>query len=436
VIPFASGGGVEFHGTLGQAAGLFVALFMASFFFSGTETALFSLQKLERQRLAAFGRSGERVLALLDRRSSTISTLLIGNETANVMIATVGAALFATLTPDQPWLNVVVLTPALLLFSEITPKVLAYRLSFYWALLAVWPLTAFGMAIAPVRWAVTGLVGGFARAFRVTTSAEESSLDENELRTLITQGAAAGDVDVRERDLIEAVFDFDDLTVGRLMSPRPDLVAVTLDTPWAELLRVTSEHRYSRVPVYEGRLDNVIGVLLIKDLLRYRHHPVATVRQLRSILLPPVFVPQSKPADAMLREFLSRKFHMALVVDEHGTLVGACTLDDLLAELVGELLDQDDASAAAVEETRPGVLTVQGDLDVDDFAQETGIVLPEGDYHTVAGFVFHELGRLPRPGDQITVGDHAFEVAGMDGRRITILRVSGATPAPAPEASL
>ena len=421
---FASGGALEFTGTVGQAALLFGVLFAFSFFFSGTEIAMFSLQKMERQKLSVAGRTGARVLAMLEQRSRLITTLLMGNETANVLIAAVGASIVAQVFPDNRWVNVLVLTPAILLLSEITPKVLAVRYNRQWALAVAWPLTLFYWVVTPARWIIGGAVTLLARAFRVSRSHTEETLNEAELRTLISQGAEAGGVNERERDIIEAVFEFDDLTIGRLMTPRPDIFAVPLDISWKDLLREAREHGFSRVPVYEGDFDNIVGTLLLKDLLRYRKRPLTTPRQLRSILLPPTFAPMSKSADDLLREFMQRKMHQALVVDEHGTIVGLVSLDDLLSELVGDLLDDDTEPVSAIEQPAPGVLAVQGDLDIDDFAEETEIELPEGEYHTVGGFVFHELGRLPRTGDTVACGEHTFEVAGMDGRRITHVRIS------------
>ena len=422
---FASGGGLTFTGTMSQAGLLFAVLFTVSFFFSGTEIAFFSLQKVERQKLATAGKTGERVVKLLSRRDRLITTLLMGNETANVLIATVGASIVAQVAPGNSWLNIVLLTPAILLVSEITPKVLAVRYNRQWSLAAAWPLTVFYVLVTPIRWLVGGIVSVMAARFRVTHEGEDEALNEAEIRTLIAQGADSGGVDKREREIIEAVFEFDDLTVDRLMTPRPDIFAVPLTIQWSELLLQAREHGFSRVPVYEGRFDNIIGTLLIKDLLRYRKRPLTSPRQLRSMLLAPHFVPVSKPADDLMREFMKRKMHQAIVVDEHGTIVGLVSLDDLLSELVGDLLDIDEDPASAIEESTPGVLSIPGDMDVEDFIDETGVTLPDGEYHTVGGFIFHELGRLPKAGDTLTLEGHTLEVAHMDGRRVAHLRLRG-----------
>ena len=177
---------------------------------------------------------------------------------------------------------------------------------------------------------------------------------------------------------------------------------------------------FSRVPIYSRSKDSILGILLIKDLLKLRSAPIAGPLQLRSLLLPPVFVPTSKPADDMLEEFLTQRYHMAFVVDEHGTLVGLVTLDDLLDELLGEA--EDGSAESELTECQDGWM-VRANMDIEDFTEDTGISLPEGDYHTLGGYVFHELGRLPKIDDQVRHNDWVFSVASMKGRRISSLNV-------------
>ena len=395
-------------------------LLAGAFFFSGTETALFSMQKIERQALA-HDSLGRRVLALLERRSAVITTVLIGNETVNITLAAITATLVEELAPGKPWLTVVVLTPVLVLFAEITPKVLAFRFASSWVRWAVLPMGVFYTLVTPIRIVVGALVNLLARGFGVYPRPLQDRLGERELMSLLDRGADSGAVGARERDIVEAVFDFGELTVGRLMTPRPDIFAVPIDLSWGELLHRCRDAQFSRVPIYQRRIDDIIGVLLIKDLLRYRVEAGGSpdpARQIRGMLVPATFVPSSKPANAMLREFLVTKQHMAFVVDEHGTLVGLVTLDDLLSELVGEFLDHG-------EEPDPEAMQAVGDTwrvkawtDIDDFAEEAGLELPSEGFTTVGGFVFHELGRLPRKGDVLEWSGWRFEVGSMEGRRI------------------
>lgn len=401
---------------------LLASMFLLSFFFSGTETALFSLQKLDRHSLAGEGGASSQVARLLERgRRPVLSTILIGNETVNIGLSTIAASLIAALLPEYAWLNVVLLTPTLVLVSEITPKVIAFRHRRRWARMAIWPLTFLHTVLWPVRTLFTLFVGVLARAFGARAELDQDGLEEEELMVLVDRGAAAGTVDPMERDIIEAVFEFDELTVERLMTPRPDMLTLPVTLPPERLFERCSEAGMSRIPMYDGDPDNVVGILLVKDLLRHQLAPPIGPRQLRSMLLPPTFVPATKPADDMLEEFLARRLHMALVVDEHGTMVGLVTLDDLLDELMGELDDPSEEQEIARAES--GKTLVRAGMDVEDFEEETGVALPEGDWHTVGGFVFHELGRLPRLGDRVAFEQVEFVVEEMEGRRITTLRL-------------
>lgn len=418
---------------LAVAIGIGLGLLLLSFAFSGTETALFSLQKIDRQRLESGGGTGTRAIGLLQRRTALITTLLIGNETVNVAFASVGANIFEGLTPWpwlDPWISIAVVTPSLVMLSEVTPKVIAFRYNVRWSRAIAWPLTLFAWLVFPVRILLSGLVTLLARAANVRPRPNDDSLRPAELMGLLDQGALAGSVEQQERDIVEAVFDFEDLTVGRLKTPRPDIFSLPIDTPWAELLHACREQGYSRVPIFHGDPENIVGVLLLKDALRLRAEPPQSVEDLRSLLLSPVFVPPSKPAQDMLRSFMERSFHMAFVVDEHGTLVGLVTLDDLLAELFGEFPDIDDEEDLEVQPVGPGAWIVHAGMDLSDLLESTGITLPEGDYHTVGGFVFHQLGRLPHRGDAFSFQGMRFIVRRMSGRRIDEVLIRGG-PVPA-----
>lgn len=414
---------------------LFVGLFALSFFFSGTETAFFSLQDMDRRRFAEGRTRADRwIHALTQKRTALITTILMGNETVNVAISATTAMILATLAPDMPWLTIVLVTPALVLFTEITPKVLAYRFNRRWVNVAVWPLRALYVVLWLPRVVIAGFVALMARAFGVTGASEDRPIGEHEFLVLLERSAAQGIVGSDERDIIEAVFELDDLPVGRLMTPKPDIFSLPLDMPWGERLAAIRDARYSRVPIYGEGPDDILGVLLIKDLIRYRRRPLQGAEALQRLLLPPVFVPESKPAHDMMKEMIRRRIHMAFVVDEHGTLTGLVSLDDLIIELVGELGEElDDDLDDDVVPLPHGGWRVRAGLDLEDFGEASGVEVPEGDYHTLAGFVLAELGRIPSPGDAVACAGHRFVVDELEGRRITWLQVTPDPDAPLAE---
>lgn len=387
---------------------------------AGTEAALSSLSSVDRKALARGDRTGRQVVWLLGRGQPLFATLLLARHGAAASVAAVAAGAWLSWSPSTAWAPVVLVAP-LLLLVELAPRLLARRFHHAWSRLAAWPLSVAFRLLTPLRLLVWGVVTPVARLFGADGARAEPGMAEEELRVLLDRGAATGALDPMERDIIEAVFELDGLTVERLMTPRPDIFALPLSTGWDALLAQCRAAGRSRIPIYADRPDEIIGVLLLKDLLKHRGAPLSGPRQLRSLLLPPVFVPAFKSADAMLTEFLERKLHMAFVVDEHGAVVGLITLDDLLQELVGEL--DGDTEEPEIARITPRSLTVKASIDVDDFARETGITLPEGDYHTLGGFVFHSLGRLPHLGDAVTHEGHTFRVTAVEGRRIAEVAV-------------
>lgn len=416
-----------------------VLLLCCSALFSASETAIFSLQPTAREMLDE--RSRARVEAVLHDPRRTLASILIGNEVVNVTLSTVTAGLLLAVAPRHPWLNIVVVTPILLVFGEVMPKVTALRFNRVLAPRLAAIIGAFSVVVTPLRY-VLGRVGDLALLVAGgSTAARRQALRDSQLLALIDQGRRAGSIQPMEQEMIHKVFEFGDLTVSRLMTPRPDVFSVSLTTPWEELVELVRASGYSRVPVWRGAQDDIIGILLVKKLLpllqttRQATGAPPTAQQIRRLLHPARFVPTTKRAEDMLAEFRAERAHMAIVVDEHGSVVGVVTLDDLLRELVGELLDETDIDPPEVVEGPDGTFTVRASMDVEDFSRRFEIELPEGDYSTVGGFILSSLGTLPEKGTEFCWGGMRFHVAEVEGRRAIELRVRREPPAEAPAAA-
>lgn len=409
-----------------------VVLLFLSAFFSGSETALFSLQPVDRQSIAEPGRA--RVGRLLQTPRNTLATILIGNELVNVTLSSITAGILLSLFPDKPWMNLVVLTPVLLVAGEVLPKVFALRTNRRFATFVSLPLTTFATVVTPIRWMLTRVADLFLVVLGGTTAPQQAQVREAQLRALIDEGREAGSLKPMEQEMLHKVFDFGEHTVSRLMTPRPDVFSLSLTTPWDEALQRIREAGFSRVPVYKGNSDDIVGVLFVKSLLpfleRARTEPDfrLTPRELKALLLAPRFVPTSKKADELLQEFRTERFHMAIVVDEHGSVVGIVTLDDLLAELVGELLDETDVEDDEVTEIDGERYTVRGSMDVEDFEERFSVTLPEGGYTTVGGFILDQVGELPDKGEEVEAAGLRFVVSGVEGRRVTEVCVTSLPP--------
>jgi CBS domain containing-hemolysin-like protein len=367
---------------------------------------------------------GELITHLLHRPRRLLAALLIGNEVANIGLSTVTAALVLAAFPEWPWLNVLLVAPVLILFGDVLPKTLGLRYSRQVAVRVARPLAFWNELVSPIRWALSGLGDLILRSLGITPAPLHDTLQEEQLRTLIDQGRETGVIQPMEQEIIHRVFEFGDLPVSRLMTPRPDIFSLSLTTPWPDLLAELRDARYSRVPIWQGNPENIVGILLVKDLLRHRDSPPSHARQLLKLLHPAMFVPPSKRAQDLLREFRVKNNHLAVVVDEHGSIAGLVTLDDLLTELVGEVLDESDVDEKDAVQLQDRVWTVKGGIDIEDFNARFSVELPEGDYTTLGGFVFHQLGAAANKGDEVEWQGLRFHVAGVDGRRITEVTVT------------
>jgi putative hemolysin len=247
-------------------------------------------------------------------------------------------------------------------------------------------------------------------------------VSEEEIKHLVTEGREQGVLDKTEEELIHSVFEFSDTPVKRVMVPRPKIFALDANTPPEEVEHAIVESGFSRIPVYDGSIDNVVGVIYVKDTLRLleKRQPVV----LRKILHPMLFVPETKKVGGLLKELQKRRSHIAIVIDEHGSVTGLVTLEDLLEQIVGEIQDEYDWEERPVERLRDGSLVVDGTLSAEVLRLGHHIPIPESEeFDTVAGFMLNTLGAVPRGGEAVTVGDYRMTVVDVEKNRISKVKV-------------
>jgi CBS domain containing-hemolysin-like protein len=247
---------------------------------------------------------------------------------------------------------------------------------------------------------------------------------EEELKMLVTASREQGVLEEEEQTMLHKVFAFADKDAADVMVPRPDVVALSLELPVAELLRLMLQHPYTRYPVYDGELDDVVGVLHVRDLFAGLHDRGIDGVDVRRLLRPAIMVPETKRLDELLSDFQATSNHMAIVVDEYGSLAGLVTLEDLLEEIVGEIGDEFDVPEAGIRRLGVGRMRLGGSFPIEEFNVRFGTSLPDEDYHSVGGFVFGELGRAPKVGDSVQADGVRFEVSGVDGPRIVEVDVT------------
>jgi CBS domain containing-hemolysin-like protein len=396
-------------------------LLVLSAFFSGSETALFSISSIQKDRMKRKGsKAGRRILSLLENPRRLIVTILMGNEFVNITLSAISAALFAQLLPGNRWAPVLILTIILLLVGEITPKSIAISRPMIYARTVALPLQAFTFLIFPIRWIVEKVVGILVYLSKVK-DIETGSITESELRLLTVVGVEEGEFEKDEAEMILRVFDLDDTPVQQMMTPRTEVIALSSDADIDEALDIIRTHRVSRLPVYDESIDNIIGILHANDLLRHRLQGRAL--PVGKITRPTFFVPESMKADDLLRRFRSHRLQQAIVLDEFGGTAGLVTIDDLLGELFGELSAERADDDFSYRECENGDWIVAGAMDLDDFGKLTHTDFSTVPMETAGGMVFHQFGHLPSQGDMILIGKFRFTILTIRDNRVWRLRV-------------
>ena len=395
-------------------------LLVCAAFFSGSEAALFSLNTVQVERFRERGGVVGRLIAsMLQRPTTLIITFVVGKAMVTVALAVTATSLALMLYGEGGEYLAIVGATIILLVCELTPKNIGLRYPETIVRLVAWPIQVVAYALAPVRWSLRKLVDAV-MGEHVERPIALSTTDE--LKTLVDLSEDEGIIDQEERNLIQRVFEFGGHRVSQIMTPRTDIFALEVSEPLATALPKIKDNRFSRIPVYEGSTDQIIGILFAKDLLPYSRHPEPEVK-VRDLLHPVFFVPESKRIDDLLREFQRNKVHMAIVVDEFGGVSGLATMEDALEELVGEIVDEFDIEEILCRQIDPQTYVVSAKLSLGEFNEQLGVSIPREDADTVGGHVFHLFGMLPKRGESVSAHGLTFTIEHVKGTRILEIRV-------------
>jgi putative hemolysin len=408
------------------------ALILLNGFFVAAEYALVTAR---RTRIAELEQQGSRraraVKAIVAEPPRFIAAMQLGVTLTSLGIGAVGEPVLThAFDPALATLLAIILAFVIITFfhvviGELVPKGLALKHAERIALGVSAPVRGFFVLFHPIVWILQRSTEIVLRWLRTEPpGAEEGVLSEAEIRMLAERSAEYGEIEPEEQEMLYKVFDFADKEVTDVMVPRSDVVAISIDLEPDEALRVAIESPYTRYPVYRGSLDEVVGILHVRDLFQalQRNGDIKRLR-LEDLVRDPHIVPETKDVAALLQEFRKTKEHMAIVMNEHGTMEGIVTLEDLLEELVGEIEDEFDLPDESVERIDENVIRIDGTFPIDDFNEQFATELPVEDYHTMAGFVFGLLGRAPEPGDEVQHDGTRFRVIQTDGSRIERLQV-------------
>jgi gliding motility-associated protein GldE len=420
---------VEYN--LWLSIGFFLFFVFLSAFFSGSESAYFSLSPADVRKLREeMGKSGSarRVISLLAKPRRLLMSILVGNTLVNVAASTVAALFTRQVIPEHLLgnsgsilISIAVVTLVILIFSEVSPKVFAVKQAVPFALKVSWPLVQVVRLLIPLSFFFEKVSGGISSLLGL--GHEAPFVNEEELKTLFEVGEEKGTLDQTEREMIHSIFEFRDTVVKEIMIPRMDMICLEKSTSLQDALKLIKEKGHSRIPVFDETVDNITGILFVKDLLPYMRGK-RQVPSLEEMVRPAYFVPESKMIDELLKEFQKERIHMAIVVDEYGGTAGLITLEDVLEEIVGEIRDEHDKEKPLLQEVGKNTWVVDAKIDIEDFNEMLDLSIPtEEDYESLGGFIFSLMGRIPNEKEEVEYQNLQMIVEKVDGQRITRVRI-------------
>jgi len=440
-----------------------LGLVAANAFLVAAEFALIAVRRIRiEQSIRRGDQHAARVLPALDRLEELVFAAQVARSLASVALGyqavllaqaylapalgpapvrLFGVTLGSSLSVSIFWALFAVALLHATVGQQVPKLVAVHRAEWITAHVAVPPLRALSWVLTPITWPLNFVVQGVVRLFGIQSTGFHPLIQTpEELRLLVTQpgeGAGNGDIEDDEREMLRGVFEISETVVREVMTPRTEMVAVPVEVSLAKLLEVATEEGHSRIPVFEGTIDSVLGVVLTKDLLRVLHERGGVADgpfDVRSILRPAYFVPDSKPVDELLAELRRQAVHLAIVLDEFGGTYGVVTLEDLLEEIVGEINDEFDEVEPDFAPTPEGDMLIDAGVLIGDVNERFGLRIPEEEFDTIGGFVFGTLGRVPEVGDCVSVagfgGVMELRVEETDERRVSRLRLTSPDPVP------
>jgi CBS domain containing-hemolysin-like protein len=396
-------------------------LLVLSAFFSCSETAISTVNKLRLKKSADEGSRGAKTAyQLSENYDKTLFTILIGNNIVNIVAAVLATVLLTALLGRLGSLAAaVIMTVLVLTFGEILPKSYGSANSEKMSILFSRPLRVAAALLAPFSWA-------FRKLIRIAIKPAEASptVTEDELIHMLGDIEEEGVIEAQERHLVQSALEFDEVTIGEIIPPRVDIAALDVKASPEEVKELLLDEGYSRIPVYEDSVDNIIGILIARDYLRCLL--TGEPAELVEMLAEPMFVHRTMKLSQLLAKLRATKTHLAVVTDDYGGTFGIVTMEDLLEELVGEIWDEDDDVQLGIVHIAEDCWEVQGSYDAGDMLEQLGeekYEIPDNDYNTVNGWAGHIYGHIPAVGDVVTYKDLELTVLEMDGHRIQYLRI-------------
>lgn len=411
---------------------LIILLLLAGAFFSASEVALFSADK---KKLKEFKKENKFLSKYLEYLLNSSRRILVTILFANTIVAVAAsilsvdlaitiAKLYSYSIDAAVFIQIFVLTFLILLISEVTPKIWANKHPFFALKIVTIPIYWISILFFPISKIVTELLKFLPRTLDETKS--RTALQESEIAELANLSVEKGTIEEEEHELIHGIVSFKTVTAREIMTPRVDISAIPIDATFEEIMNIINESGHSRIPVFEGSLDNIKGVIIAKDLLPYlKSQELRRSISIKAIAREPIFVPQTKHINNLLHEFQEKKIHLGIVVDEYGGTAGLITLEDILEEIVGEIRDEHDKEENEITKVNETSYLILGKLSIDELNELLGdnFSSENGDYDTVGGFVFNQIGSIPVKDFSFLFNDYKFIVKDVESNRINKILV-------------
>ena len=424
-------------GSIGLFIMLIVVLVALSAFFSASETALSTVNRIRLKKLAKGGsKKASRALDVAEQFDKAISTILIGNNIVNIASASIGTVLFtALLGASGAGVSTLVMTIVVLIFGEVLPKSVANEYSESFAMFSAGTLRVLMKMFAPFVWMFSKLKNVVSKKLQGSMGevTAQPSVTEDELKVIVEEIGQEGVLESQESELVRSALEFDEITVNEVLTPRVDVVGVEVGDDIDEIRDLFFAERYSRIPVYEKNIDNIIGILnqqeFVMRLCKGQNFKVA------DILQKALYVPPTKNISQLLRELQRVKLHMAVVTAQYGGTLGIVTLEDLLEELVGDIWDEHEEITYSIIPVGEDLYEVSGDLNVYDMLEKLGFDTDGYDFDatSVSGWVLEEFEHIPQKGERFTFENLEVEVTQVDDQRILKVLIKVAPPPPEQE---
>ncbi len=401
---------------------LLTTLIFMSAFFSSAETAFSSVNKIRLKNLADEGRAGsKKALHMASHFDNTLSTILVGNNIVNIAASSISATIANEVFGGNLALviSTVLMTILILIFGEILPKSLAKEHAETYSLTISGILYFLIKLLTPVNFLFSRLKLLISKLF--AKGDPLPSVTEEEIKVMLDISEEEGVIDKEERRLLHRSMDFDDTIAGEILTPRIDMIAINVDQSIEEIKNIFFKERFSRIPVYEESIDNIIGILSEKEFLTHlvKYHDV----NIRGLLREPLFVVESVKISSVLPQLQKEKVHMAIVLDEFGGTAGLVTLEDVLEEIVGEIWDEQDEKVHSIIRVNENVYKFDAQYQLTDFAESLKVPTPESSYHTIGGWVIENLEAVPKKGDTFEYENLKVSVEEVTNRRVRKVKI-------------